>query len=140
MRERLLYVEAKSSGHGGEAWIGFATFSRTGATVFFNGRAFRSLKGSGVSANFFDLLTGESFWISGVKKRGSNRHRFGSGVIQVERRAVPALLGLLGARELDHSRFAIGDAAESSSLRRTIHEHENEGVPTSRRAVDGGIE
>lgn len=30
--------------------------------------------GGGIRGNFFDEATGEEYWISGVKKRGSNAH------------------------------------------------------------------
>jgi hypothetical protein len=32
------------------------------------------MKGGGVVGNFFDTETGEEYWVSGVKKRGSNAH------------------------------------------------------------------
>ncbi len=125
MQERLMYVENKSAGHGGEAWIGFVSFSKTGSTVYFNGRAYGRVGGRGISGNFADSETGEEFWISGVKKRGTNRHRFGSGIIRVDRRAVPALLKQLGATTLDRARFVTSDAADTSSRRRELHEREN---------------
>jgi len=42
----LRYVELKS-GHSddGSAWIGYVTSSKTGRTVYFNGRALMKLKG-----------------------------------------------------------------------------------------------
>ena len=121
-----MYVENKSGGDSGEAWIGFVSFSKSRTTIYFNGRAYRSLKGSGISANFVDIETGEQFWISGVKKRGTNRHRFGSGIIHVDRRAVSALLAELQVQELDPSRFVVADAAATQEKRREFHRKENE--------------
>jgi hypothetical protein len=121
MHERLMYVEAKSGGHNGEAWIGLVSFSKTGATLYFNGRAYRSLRGRGFIANHYDGETGEPFWISGVKRRGTNRHQLGSGAIHVERRAVPLLLEILGRSTLDPGRFVVGEAVNTSARRAEMH-------------------
>ena len=75
MSERLVYVELKSGqSNSGPAWISIATTSKTGAKIYSNGIAFRSLKGSGFIANYFDIETGEEYWISGVKKNNQDRH------------------------------------------------------------------
>ena len=133
MQTRLMYVEHKTGGHHGEAWIGLVSFSKTGKTLYFNGRAYRSLKGRGLSSNYADVETGEQFWISGVKKRGSNRHRFGGGVVTVDRQAVPALLAELGVPKLDPSAFVVGDAIETEMKRETLNEKENQPVTRARR-------
>ena len=70
----LRYIELKS-GHSdnGPAWIGYVSLSKTGRTVYFNGRGLMKLKGQrrGESGgNYVDMETGESFWVSGVKKNG----------------------------------------------------------------------
>ncbi len=116
-----MYLEAKTSGHNGEAWIGLVSFSKTGATIYFNGRAY-----SGPTGNGYDTETGEPYWISGVKKRATNRHPFGSGRIRVDRPAVAALLAYLGATELDSSRYVVADAADTSVRRAEFHQQANE--------------
>lgn len=126
MKERLMYVENKSGGDSGEAWIGLVSFSKSGTTIYFNGRAYRSLKGRGISANFVDIETGKQFWISGVKKRGTNRHRCGSGIIHVDRGAVSALLAELKVQKLDPSRFVVADAAPTQEKRAEFHRKQNE--------------
>jgi hypothetical protein len=68
-----MYIERKSELKGGEARIGRVTFTRTGATLRYGGREFRSLKGYGFKANYFDVASGEYYWISGCKKDGSDR-------------------------------------------------------------------
>ena len=73
MLNRIMYVENKRELCGGDARIGRVTFSRTGATLYYNRQAFRSLKGNGFKANYYDVDTGEEYWISGCKRRGSNR-------------------------------------------------------------------
>ena len=35
-----------------------------------------------------DMETGESFWVSGVKKNGEDRHWAGAGIVLVEAAAV----------------------------------------------------
>jgi hypothetical protein len=49
------------------------TFSRTGATLHYGAKSFQSLKGSGFKANYFDVGTGEQYWISGPRRDGTNR-------------------------------------------------------------------
>jgi len=68
-----MYIENKSGEIDGvRARIGWATFSRTGQTVYYRGRELA--KASGVSGNFIDVATLDEYWVSGVKKRGSNAH------------------------------------------------------------------
>jgi hypothetical protein len=45
---------------------------QTGATIYYGGREFRSLKGAGFKANYYDVETGEEYWISGPRKDGSD--------------------------------------------------------------------
>jgi hypothetical protein len=70
MKSRIMYIEAKSGGLTGPARIGRVTFSKTGSTLYYRGRAFQSLKGSGFKSNWFDVETGDPYWISGPKKDG----------------------------------------------------------------------
>lgn len=68
-----MYIENKAGGLTGPARIGRVTYSKTGRTLYYAGRAFGSLSGRGFKANYEDIATGEHYWISGCKKRGSNR-------------------------------------------------------------------
>ena len=101
MKDRLIYVALKS-GHSdnGPAWIGIGGASKTGATVYSNGKTFKRLKGSGIGANFFDIETGEEYWISGVKKNNQDRHRAGGGEVAIDRLAVDAYLAETGFQSL----------------------------------------
>jgi hypothetical protein len=56
----------------GPGRIGPVTFSKTGATLYYQGRSLQSLKGGGFKSNYFDIETGEHFWISGPKKNGED--------------------------------------------------------------------
>lgn len=68
-----MYIECKANGLSGWARIGRVRFSKTGKTLYYNGRVLESLGGRGFKANYFDVATGEEFWISGCKKRGGDR-------------------------------------------------------------------
>ena len=69
-----MYIESKADGlAGGDARIGRVRFSKTGRTLYYRGRTFRSLVGAGYKANYYDVETGEHYWISGPKKNGSDR-------------------------------------------------------------------
>lgn len=72
-KTRIMYIENKSEFLNGPARIGRVTFSKTGKTIRYGGRTFQSLKGSGFKANYFDIETGEEFWISGPRKDGRDR-------------------------------------------------------------------
>jgi hypothetical protein len=72
MKSRIMYIESKSGGLTGPARIGRVKFSKTGATLYYGGKAFQSLKGSGFKSNYFDVATGERYWISGPRKDGQD--------------------------------------------------------------------
>jgi len=73
-----MYLEQKNGTHAGQARIGRVAFSKTGQTLTYRGRAFQSLKGRGFKANYFDLETGEQWWISGPRRDGQDR-LYGAG-------------------------------------------------------------
>ncbi|MDP9174328.1 MAG: hypothetical protein M3O30_10750 [Planctomycetota bacterium] len=82
---RVMYVEQKNDGNcslsdRGPAEIGEVTFSQTGRTIYFKGRSFQRSR-SGGPGNYFCVESGDTYWISGVKKRGSNRHWAGGGPV-----------------------------------------------------------
>lgn len=68
-----MYIESKAHGLTGPARISRVTFSRTGATLYYDGRSFQSLGGQGFKANYFDVETGEHYWISGPRRDGGDR-------------------------------------------------------------------
>jgi hypothetical protein len=75
-RRRVLYVENKDGDlDGAAARIGWVTFSKSGLSVRYRGRLLQRLGGAGVRGNFVDEATGEEFWVSAIKRDGSNRHR-----------------------------------------------------------------
>lgn len=72
MKTRIMYIESKGGGLIGPARIGRVTFSKSGATLSYAGKSFLSLKGNGFKSNYFDVETGEHYWISGPKKNGQD--------------------------------------------------------------------
>lgn len=118
----LRYIELKS-GHSdnGPAWIAYVEQSKTGRTVYFNGRGLLKLKGQrrGESGgNYIDMETGESFWVSGVKKDGKDRHWAGSGKVLVEAAAVTKYLEKIKAKTLDTSRCEVTNSICQTDIKR----------------------
>jgi hypothetical protein len=75
------------------------------------------LKGRGESGgNYVDMETGESFWVSGVKKNGEDRHWAGSGLVEAS--ALPDYLKAVGAKTLDRSRCEVTDAIRQTDIRK----------------------
>jgi predicted lipid-binding transport protein (Tim44 family) len=82
---RVMYVENKDGDiDGARARIGWVTFSKTGLSVHYRGRVLVRSKGRGIRGNFHDEATGEEYWVSGVKKDGSNAHWAESVEVQVD--------------------------------------------------------
>ena len=72
-RTRIMYIENKGDdGIVGPARIGRVTFSKTGKSVYYKGHRFETLKGTGFKSNYVNVDTGESYWISGCKRDGSD--------------------------------------------------------------------
>ncbi|GLK79952.1 hypothetical protein [Methylopila turkensis] len=70
---RVMYVENKNGTiEGVGARIGWVEFSKSGQTIYYRGLMLQ--KGVVPRGNCFDVVTGETYWVSDVKKRGSNAH------------------------------------------------------------------
>jgi hypothetical protein len=67
-----MYIECKAGGLTGDARIGRVTFSKTGRTLYYRGQRFQSLKGAGFKSNYYNVDTGEDYWISGPKRNGGD--------------------------------------------------------------------
>jgi len=118
----LRYIELKS-GHSddGPAWIAFVEQSKTGRTLYFNGRGLMKLKGQrrgDSGGNYIDMETGESFWVSGVKKNCQDRHWAGSGKVLVEAAAVEEYLETIKAKTLDTSRCEVTNSIRQTDIKR----------------------
>lgn len=125
LRTELKYIELKSGfSDNGNAWIGLVSFSKSGKTIYFNGKAFQSLSGTGISGNYFDLESGDEYWISGVKKNMSDRHQFGGGKILVEKRILSDYLKSIGRTELPKSGYELTEVDTKKPIEK-INELEN---------------
>ena len=121
----LKYIELKS-GHAdnGPAWVARVKLSKSGRTVYFDGKALKRTGSRGISGNHRDIETGKEYWVSGVKKKGSDRHWAGSGIIWIEAGVVAEYLRVIGAAELDTSSFqVIADLPEPAIARFTAIEN-----------------
>ena len=108
----------------GTAWIGLVSFSKSRKTIYFNGKAFQSLNGMGISGNYFDLESGDEYWISGVKKDMSDRHKFGGGKIYVEKRILSEYLQIIRKTELPKADYELTEVDTKKPINR-INELEN---------------
>lgn len=68
-----MYVQLKTGydTDAGPAWISLVRFSKTWRTVYFQGRTLHRVTGMAYvnfDANFYDVETGERFWVSGPKR------------------------------------------------------------------------
>lgn len=136
MKDKIIYVELKS-GHNddGPAWIGKCRSSKSGRTIYFNGKAFGSLGGQGVSGNYYDKATGDEYWISGVKKDQCDRHWAGSGAVMIDKSVVDEYLAFTKLSSLDPKRFRVVQLDHSNVVK---HNHEVENQRTSK--LSEGIE
>lgn len=118
----LRYIELKS-GHSanGPAGIAYVVLSKSGRTLYFNGRGLMKLKGQrrgDSGGNHIDMETGESFWISRIKKNGQDRHWAGAGKVLIEAAAVSDYLKTINAKTLDTSRCQITDSIVPTDIER----------------------
>ena len=106
MQTALRYIELKTGySDNGPAWIAQVTFSKSGRTIYFNCRELRRFNVT--SGNHYDAETGEEYWVSGVKKSGTNRHPCGRGKIMVQRGALEEFLAWTGQMSLDTKLYEI---------------------------------
>jgi len=97
-RSRVMYIESKAEGLEGPAVIGRVYYSKSGKTLYYKGLTFQSLKGSGFKANFFEVESGNHFWISGPRKDQNNRLYGGNDGVLVDDDAREEYRAILGQR------------------------------------------
>jgi hypothetical protein len=71
-KTRIMYIEFKGGQLIGPARIGRVAFSKSGKSIHYKGKTFETLRGSGFKANYFNVETGEHYWISGCRKDGTD--------------------------------------------------------------------
>jgi len=95
-RSRIMYIEAKSEGLEGPAVIGRVYFSKSGKTFYYKGLKFQSLKGAGFKANYFEIESGDHFWISGPRKDRNDRLYGGNSGVEIDNDVLDEYLALVG--------------------------------------------
>ena len=116
MKPVLKYIELKTGfADNGPAWIGYIEFSKSGRTMYFNGKA---LKGSG-HGGCSDLETRDLYWVSGIKKNGEDRHWAGNGEIQIDQNALDEYLTLSGLDKLDPKKYKLVEIAKTDKAKFT---------------------
>jgi hypothetical protein len=67
-----MWIENKADGLVGPARIGWAKVRDHGKRIDYRNQSFRSLRGAGFKANFYDIETREEYWITGCRMDGRN--------------------------------------------------------------------
>lgn len=94
--QKLLYIESKADN---SAYIVLEHRSKSGRTVYFNNKALKQNKGSGIEGNFYDLETGEEYWVSGPKKNMQD-HLYDLAAKYIQEEAVELYLKYIGFTSL----------------------------------------
>jgi len=83
MRSKIMYIECKGAASmTGSGRIGCVTFSKTGRTIYYQGRTLKPVRHPRGRANYVDADTGKCFWVSGCKKAGNDT--LYPGVIEID--------------------------------------------------------
>jgi hypothetical protein len=118
MKPEIKYIELKSGfGDNGPAWIGMAEFSKSGRTVYFNGKALKNSNAQGIAGNYFDIENGDEYWVSGIKKNGTDRNWTGGGKIMIDKNIVELYLSLVDFNVLDKNRFELTEIKTTDKQR-----------------------
>ena len=87
--KRLMYVENKKGPIDGyKARIGWVTFSKTAKTIYYRSRTLSRIKGGGARGNYACEETGQEYWVSGVKRNGTNLHFAGASSFHIDADAI----------------------------------------------------
>lgn len=130
MKKRIMYIEHKTDQNNqGKAWIGNAEFSKSGKTIYFNNMAFKKNTGYAFantdSANYYDIETNETYWISGVKKNGQDRHWSGSGKVFIDKNIIEDYLKIVDFDSLDSNKHEIVEVLNTDRQRFVLIENES---------------
>ena len=79
---RIMYIESKGDGITGPAPSAALPSRRAARRFYYRGKRFRSLKGAGFKSNYYEVDSGDEYWISGCKRSGDDR--LYSGTVQID--------------------------------------------------------
>jgi len=126
MKTEIKYIELKTGfNHNGPAFIGLVSFSKSGKTLYFNGKAFQRIGSDRMRGNYYDIESGDEYWISGVKKNQSDRHIYGNGKIFVEKRILNEYLKIINSQTLNTKLYEIVEIDEEIPISK-FNEMENQ--------------
>lgn len=113
-----MYIELKSGfSDNGPAWIGKVEFSKTGQTIYFDNKALKRIKNGGINSNYYNIETGEDYWVSGIKQNGQDRHWAGGGKVMIDKNSIPEYLDLLNLVELNAEKFVVVEFSNTDKER-----------------------
>jgi hypothetical protein len=122
MKSEIKYIELKTGyNDDGPAWIGVVEYSKSGKSMYFNDHCFLG-NGHGLCT---DCESGQSYWISGIKRNGQDRHWAGTGKIQIEKNIINTYLQLSGIENLDLNKFELFTAKITNKQRFTLFLNKN---------------
>ena len=84
-KDRIMYIEYKGDDLTGPARIGRVSFTKSGKSIKYRGKTFQSLKGRGFKSNYFEVGTGDEYWISGPHKDGRDSLYGGRSPITIDK-------------------------------------------------------
>jgi len=117
----ILYVELKTGYHAnGPAWIGRARCSKSGKSLYFDGKILKGVKNPDVSGNssgnYYDIATGNRYWVSGAKKNRKDRLGSASGNVFVDRAVLKDYLAKTGLDALPATQYAVVDLKSNDKV------------------------
>ncbi|HEY0985680.1 MAG TPA: hypothetical protein VGD80_01460 [Kofleriaceae bacterium] len=78
MKTRIMYIQqGLNAGR-----IGRVRLSKTGRTLYYGDLVLESLAGRGYKANFIDLATNDTYWVSGPRRDGQDT--LYPGVVEID--------------------------------------------------------
>lgn len=73
MQTNIMYIEKRNNLSRGYTRIGKVKVNDSGNRISYNGRSFHSLKDCSFPGKFYDIETGEEFWISRCRSDDQDR-------------------------------------------------------------------
>ena len=80
-KTRIMYIECKGASLQGPSRIGRVTYSKSGRSLTYAGRTL--LASEGFKSNYIDVDRDEEYWVSGPRRRGSDR-LYGTGIVEID--------------------------------------------------------
>ena len=83
-----MYIEQKTGyGDSGPAWISHVAFSKSGSTIYFNGKALKRMHGGGIAGNFAILSPAMNIGFLELRRKeqiaiGLGQEKFSSRLMQ----------------------------------------------------------